>query len=88
MLKFGSTVSSRMDGSPTPRARSTAGTMTDVLHTMIAIATLTPPIKNGENAHTVSWGFFRGGGDTRKGNGRTKNAFPNTRLDDHKDSVY
>jgi len=47
VLKFGSkvTVSSCMNGSPTPRARNIAGMMTDMLHTMIVTATLTVAVK-------------------------------------------
>ena len=46
VLKFGSTVSSRMNGSPTPRARNMAGMMTDMLHTVIDTAASTPPEQN------------------------------------------
>ena len=55
VLKFGLTVSSRMNGSPTPRARSAAGTITDMLHTVIETAAATPPEKEGKRALGKLW---------------------------------
>ena len=56
VLNLGSTVSSRMNGSPAPRARRTAGMITVELHTVIDTAASTPPEKE-EGGCTVSWGF-------------------------------
>jgi hypothetical protein len=44
-VNLGSTVSSCMNGSPTPRARRTAGMITVELHTAIDTAASTPPRK-------------------------------------------
>ena len=52
LLRFMSTVSSRMNGSPAPKARSMAGIMTDILHTMMDTAAPTPAVKRRKKMDT------------------------------------